>query len=236
MAYRQAILRCGAAWLALGAAMAPAAAQERPYRPVTQERLTSPAPANWLMYRRTYDGWGYSPLDRIDTSNVGSLAPAWTFSTSINEGHQSPPIVNDGTLFITTPGSRVLALDARTGELVWRFVPELPEDLQQMHPTNRGVALWGDKVFVATVDARLIALDARTGNVAWETAVEDYSAGYYMTLAPLAVEGKVMVGVSGGEWGIRGFVAAYGADTGDELWKTYTIPGPGEPGPRQLAR
>ena len=230
MAYRQAILRCGAAWLALGAAMAPAAAQERPYRPVTQERLASPAPANWLMYRRTYDGWGYSPLDRIDTSNVASLAPAWTFSTSINEGHQSPPIVNEGTLFITTPGSRVLALDARTGELLWRFVPELPEDLQQMHPTNRGVALWGDKVFVATVDARLIALDARTGNVAWETAVEDYSAGYYMTLAPLAVEGKVMVGVSGGEWGIRGFVAAYGADTGDELWKTYTIPGPGEPG------
>ena len=227
---RHAFVRCAVVGLAFGAAVAPAMAQDRPYRPVTQERLLSPEPENWLMYRRTYDGWGYSPLDAIDTSNVASLEPAWTFSTSINEGHQAPPIVNDGMLFITTPGSRVLALDARSGELLWRFVPELPEDLRQMHPTNRGVALWGERAFVATVDARLFGLDARTGQVAWETEVENYARGYYMTLAPLAVEGNVIVGVSGGEWGVRGFIAAYDADTGEELWKTYTIPGPGEPG------
>ena len=230
MVNRHGVARGALAGLAFVAALAPALAQERAYRPVTQERLLSPEPENWLMYRRTYDGWGYSPLDAIDTSNVASLEPVWTFSTSINEGHQAPPIVNDGTLFITTPGSRVLALDARTGELLWRFVPELPEDLRQMHPTNRGVALWGERAFVATVDARLFGLDARTGQVAWETEVENYARGYYMTLAPLAVEGKVIVGVSGGEWGVRGFIAAYDADTGEELWKTYTIPGPGEPG------
>ena len=209
----------------------PLAAQDGPaYRSVTKERLTSPEPGNWLTYRRTYDGWGYSPLDQIDTSNVGALQPAWTFSTSVNEGHQAPPIVNDGVMFLTTPGAQVLALDARRGDLLWRYRRELPEDLQQMHPTNRGVALWGDRVYAATVDAVLLAFDAKTGEIAWETAVEDYGRGYYMTLAPLAVDGKIMVGVSGGEWGIRGFVAAYDAQTGKELWKTFTIPGPGEKG------
>ncbi|MDX1383467.1 MAG: PQQ-binding-like beta-propeller repeat protein, partial [Thermoanaerobaculia bacterium] len=160
------------------------------YREVTQARLESPEPGNWLTYRRTYDGWGYSPLTQIDASNVASLAPAWTFATGVNEGHQAPPIVNDGIMLVTTPGARVLALDARRGELLWRYRRELPEDLQQMHPTNRGVALWGDRVYVATVDAFLVALDARTGSVVWETAVEDYARGYYMTLAPLAVEGR----------------------------------------------
>ncbi len=207
------------------------AAQDAPaYRPVTQERLLEPEPENWLMYRRTYDGWGYSPLEQIDTSNVASLAPLWTFSTSANEGHQSPPIVNDGIMFITTPGSRIIALDARTGNSLWRYVRDLPEDLQQMHPTNRGVALWQDKVYVATVDAFVVALEATTGEVVWEKAVEDYSVGYYMTMAPLAINGKIMVGVSGGEWGIRGFVTALDAESGDEVWKTYTIPGPGERG------
>ena len=206
------------------------AAEAPAYRPVTQKRLLAPEPENWLMYRRTYDGWGYSPLEQIDTSNVASLQPLWTFSTGANEGHQSPPIVNDGIMFITTPGSRIIALDTRTGNPLWRYVHELPEDLQQMHPTNRGVALWADKVYIATVDAQVVALDAATGEVVWEKAVEDYSVGYYMTMAPLAVDGKIMVGVSGGEWGIRGFVTALDADSGDEVWKTYTIPGPGEPG------
>ena len=99
-----------------------------------------------------------------------------------------------------------------------------------MHPTNRGVGLYGDKVFVTTVDAYLVALDAVTGQVVWETAVEDFRSGYYMTLAPLVVRGKVMVGVSGGEFGIRGFVQAFDAETGESVWKTYTIPAPGEPG------
>ena len=198
------------------------------YEPVSSQRLLNPEPENWLLYRRTYDGMGFSPLDQINTENVADLVPVWTFSTGITEGHQSPPFVNDGVMFITTPGAQVIALDARTGEQIWRYRRQLPFDLQQFHPTNRGVALYEDRVFVATVDAFVVALDARTGEVVWETAVEDYRSGYYMTLAPLAVEGNVMVGVSGGELGIRGFVTALNAFTGEEVWKTYTIPAPGE--------
>lgn len=198
------------------------------YSSVSSERLLNPEPENWLLYRRTYDGMGYSPLDQIDTDNVSNLVPAWTFATGITEGHQAPPIVNDGVMFITTPGAQVIALDARTGEQIWRYRRQLPFDLMQFHPTNRGVALYEDRVFVATVDAFVVALDARTGEIVWETAVEDYRRGYYMTIAPLVVAGNVMVGVSGGELGIRGFVTALNAHTGEEAWKTYTIPAPGE--------
>jgi alcohol dehydrogenase (cytochrome c) len=197
---------------------------------VTDERLLHPEPQNWLMYRRTYDSWGYSPLDQINTQNIKKLIPAWTFSTGVEEGHQSPPIVNNGVMFITTPKNQVLALDARTGDLLWRYRRELPEDLFQLHPTNRGVALYGDKLFLATVDAHLLALNARTGEVVWDQTVENYLTGYYMTLAPLVAKGKVMVGMSGGELGIRGFIQAFDAETGKSVWKTYTVPGPGEPG------
>ena len=200
------------------------------YPSVTDARLAAPEPANWLMYRGNYQGWGYSPLDQINTTNVQGLKPAWSYSTGLTEAHQSPPLVNDGRMFITTPQNHVIALDARTGELLWRYARELPEDLFQLHPTNRGVALHGDTVYLATLDAWLVALSAETGEVLWETQVEDYLNGYYMTLAPLAAEGRILVGVSGGEFGIRGFIAAFDAKTGKEAWKTYTVPGPGEPG------
>ena len=200
------------------------------YSPVTDERLLSPEPENWLMYRGTYDSQGYSPLDQINTENVAGLKPVWSFSTGMREGHQAPPVVNNGAMFVTTPNNHVLALDAASGELLWRYERDLPEDLSQMHPTNRGVGLYGNLVYMATADCFVVALDATTGEVVWETEIEDYGAGYYMTLAPLVAAGKVMVGVSGGEWGIRGFVAALDAQTGDEVWKTYTIPAPGEPG------
>ena len=198
------------------------------YNPVDEQRLLNPEPENWLMFRRTYDGWGYSPLTQINADNVSDLTPVWAFSTGVPEGHQSPPIVNDGVMFITTPGAQVYALDARTGEQLWRYRRQLPFDLMQLHPTNRGVGLYEDKVLVATVDTFVVALNARTGEVEWETAVEDYRRGYYMTLAPLVAGGNVMVGVSGGEFGIRGFVMALDADTGEIAWKTYTIPEPGE--------
>jgi|TARA_Y100000294_G_C8556617_1_gene337423 alcohol dehydrogenase (cytochrome c) len=200
------------------------------YPPVTDERLRNPEPENWLMYRGTYNGHGYSELNQINSRNVDRLKPLWAFSTGLREGHQSPPVVNNGYMFITTPHNHVLALDAATGELIWRYVRELPEDQVQMHPTNRGVALYEDLVFMATADCYVVALDARTGEVVWETEVGDYTTGYYMTLAPLAAEGRVMVGVSGGEFGIRGFITALDAATGEALWKTYTIPAPGEPG------
>ena len=201
-----------------------------PYNPVTADRLLNPEADNWLMYRGTYDSHGYSALDQIDSGNVAGLELVWSFTTGLREGHQAPPVVNDGYMYVTTPQNHVLALNAATGELLWRYVRFLPDDLQQMHPTNRGVALHGDRVYMATVDAYLVSLDALTGEVIWEVAVEDYYNGYYMTLAPLAADGKIMVGVSGGEWGIRGFVSAYDAMSGEEVWKTYTIPAPGEPG------
>ena len=206
------------------------AAESAAYSPVTAQRLEQPEPGNWLMYRRTYDSQGYSPLDQINAANVDKLVPLWTISTGMEEAHQAPPLVNDGMMFISTPRNQVLAIDARTGEIRWRYRRELPEDLFQLHPTNRGVALYGDRVYIATVDAFLVALDAKTGEVLWEQQVEDYLNGYYMTLAPLIVDGKVMVGTSGGELGVRGFIQAFDADTGKSLWKTFTVPAPGEPG------
>ncbi len=224
---------CGAAAVAFLLTPFAAAAQQplASYRPVTAARLAQPEPANWLSYRGTQDGWGYSPLRQVDAANVEDLVPVWTLSTGVTGGHEAPPIVNDGVMFVTTPRNQVLAIDARNGDLLWRYAHELPtEGLVAFHDTNRGVALWGDKVYTATLDARVVALDARTGSVVWNVAVQDNASGYYMTLAPLAADGKIMVGVSGGELGIRGFVVALDAETGAEVWRTFTIPGPGEPG------
>ena len=200
------------------------------YSTVTQKRLDNPKDGEWLLYRRTYDSWGYSPLQQINRENVAALRPLWTLSTGVNEAHQAPPLVNGRYMFITTPQNHVLAVDARSGEIIWRYRRELPEDLLQLHPTNRGVALFGDRVYLATVDAYLVALDAQSGEVVWEVEVEDYTAGYYMTLMPLAAEGKIMVGMSGGEMGIRGFIQAFDAVSGEAVWKTYLVPGPGDAG------
>ena len=137
------------------------------YTPVTDERLRNPEPANWLQYRGNYEGWGYSPLDKITSRNVGKLTLGWAFATGQTEGHQSPPIVNNGYMYVTTPGAQVIALDAKTGTELWRYKKELPGDMLQLHPTNRGVALYGDKVYFATVDAHVVALDAKTGKMKW---------------------------------------------------------------------
>jgi alcohol dehydrogenase (cytochrome c) len=200
------------------------------YKPVTAARLKKPDDGDWLMVRRTYDGWGYSPLAQITPANVARLRPVWVFATSVNNGHEAPPIVNGGVMFVATPGNQVIAIDARTGGVLWRYRRPLPEGARVGHPTSRGVALYGDRIFFAAGEAVLVALDARTGQEVWTTTVAENSLGYYMSLAPLIADGKVMVGTSGGERGIRGFVAAYDIATGKEVWKTYTIPAPGEPG------
>ena len=210
--------------------VAPMPAILKAYSPVTDERLKNPADGDWLMIRRTYDGWGYSPLDQITPANVSRLEPAWVFSTGVNNGHEAPPIVNNGVMFVATPGHRVVAVDARTGQILWRYIRDVPEKLIAPHPTTRGVALHGNKVFFAAADAVLVALDARTGEQVWAATVANNRAGYYMTLAPLVAEGVVMVGASGGELGVRGFVAAYDVDTGKQAWRTYTVPAPGESG------
>jgi alcohol dehydrogenase (cytochrome c) len=220
-----AVLAC-----ALLAGPAAEAQTARNYSPVTDARLESPEARNWLMYLREYNSWSYSPLDRINTRNVADLELVWSMSTGTAEGHQAPPIVNDGVMFITTPFNQVIAIDAKSGDLLWRYRHTMPADIRMGHPTNRGVALYGDKVYTATSDARVVALDAKTGAVVWNKAVENYNNGYYMTIAPLAARGRIMVGVSGGERGIRGFVVALDANTGEQIWKTYTVPAPGEPG------
>jgi alcohol dehydrogenase (cytochrome c) len=215
----------------LGLGLLPAtAAAQRSYSPVTDQRLLKPEAGNWLQIRGNYQGWAYSPLSQINAGNVQKLTPVWTFSTGVDSGHEAPPIVNNGVMFVATPYSQVIALDAKTGKLLWRYRRELPEDFKALHNTSRGIALYGDKVYVASLDCYLIALDAKTGKQVWQQKVEDYKTGYYMTLAPLVAKSKVMVGVSGGEFGIRGFVQAFDALTGEPGWKAYTIPGPGEPG------
>jgi alcohol dehydrogenase (cytochrome c) len=133
-------------------------------------------------------------------------------------------------MFVATPGNQLIAIEAKSGNVLWRYKRPLPDDLTTLHPTNRGVGLLGDKIYFASADAILVALDARTGKEVWTAKVAEYKNGYYMSLMPLVADGKVMLGTSGGELGVRGFVAAYDADTGKEVWRTYTVPEPGQPG------
>jgi alcohol dehydrogenase (cytochrome c) len=208
----------------------PMPAALRNYRPVTAARLRAPEAGEWLMNRRTYDGWGYSPLTQITPANVARLQPAWIVSTGALNGHESALIVNGDVMFASTPGNQVIALDVRTGTPLWRYNRPLAPTVIARHPTTRGIALYDDKVFLAANDAVLVALDARTGRIRWTTTVAENREGYYMTLAPLIADGKVLIGTSGGELGIRGFLAAFDPETGKQLWKTYTVPAPGEPG------
>src|SRR5580658_7008565 len=200
------------------------------YQPVTAERLKNPEAGNWLSIRRTYDGWGYSPLDQITPANVKQLRPVWVFSTGETKVHESAPLVNNGVMFISTPSDQVIAIDVKSGNLLWRYKRSRPAGAIVAHDTSRGVALYGDKVYFAAGTAVLVALDAKTGKEVWTAKVADNKSAYYISLAPLIANGKVMVGASGGEFGIRGFVAAFDPDSGKQLWRTYTIPAPGEPG------
>jgi alcohol dehydrogenase (cytochrome c) len=231
--------RWGVALMVAGAALAqpqqpgpppPVPQILRNYQPVTAERLLNPEDNNWLMIRRTYNGWGYSPLDQITSDNVARLKPVWVFSTGETKVHESAPVVNNGVMFVSTPNNQVIAIDAKSGNQLWRYRRPRPAGAQVPHDTSRGVALYGDKVLFAAGEAVLVALDVKTGKEVWATTVADNKSGYYISLAPLVANNKIMVGCSGGEFGIRGFVAAFDPDSGKELWRTYTIPAPGEPG------
>ena len=211
-------------------APAPTPAILQNYQPVTAERLKNPDPGSWLMIRRTYDGWGYSPLNQITPQNVKGLRPVWGLLTGEGRVHEAAPIVNNGVMYVSTPNNQVIAIDAKAGNILWRYRRPRPAGANVAHDTSRGVALYGDKVYFAAGEAVIVALDAKTGREVWTTPVADNKTGYYISLAPLVAGGKVMVGTSGGEFGIRGFVAALDPDSGKELWRTFMVPAPGEPG------
>ena len=200
---------------------------------VLNDRLLRAAaePHNWMMYSGTYASQRYSTLSQINPSNVKNLEQKWIFQAESLEKFETTPLVVDGIMYITQAPSDALALDAKTGRVFWiyRYYPST-DARPCCGSVNRGLAILGDTLFLATLDAHLIALDAKTGRPIWNTRVANASAGYAMTVAPLVVKDKVIVGVAGGEFGIRGFIAAYDVRTGREAWRFNTIPGPGEPG------
>jgi alcohol dehydrogenase (cytochrome c) len=203
------------------------------YGQVTPERLLNSAkePQNWLMYSGDYAGRRYSALEQINVSNAHALVPKWVYQTVAVGKFETTPLVVDGILYGTGQDDRAFALDARTGRPIWQYQRTLPADVRPCcGRVNRGLAILGDKVFLGTLDDHVISLDARTGNVVWDVNVFDYKKGYSITLAPLAIKNMVIVGVSGGEYGIRGFIEAYDAATGERKWRFYTVPGPGEQG------
>src|SRR5579859_80131 len=200
---------------------------------VTPQRLLDSAkePQNWLMYSGDYSGHRFSTLDQVNTSNAASLVPKWAYQTMAGGKFETTPLVVDGILYATGQDDRAFALDARTGRPIWQYQRALPDDIRPCcGRVNRGLAILGDKVFLGTLDAHVIALDAKTGNVVWDVAAVDYTKGYSFTLAPLVIKNMVLVGISGGEYGIRGFIDAYDARTGQRKWRFYTVPAPGEPG------
>ena len=189
-------------------------------------------PQNWLTYAGSYKSHRYSGLDQINRRNVSSLKLAWAYQIQRAGIIETSPLVVDGVMYLSEPPSTVTALDVRSGRPLWTYSPNIPPDVIVIGspPVNRGVAILDDLVYVGTVHGHLIALDSKSGTVRWDIVVGDNKQGYYLTLAPLALDGKVVVGVSGAETGIRGFVDAYDAKTGKLAWRTYTIPAPGEPG------
>ena len=202
---------------------------------VTPQRLLSAdkEPHNWLQYFRTYNAWRYSPLDQVNRSNVRRLVPVWTFQTGdIQGGLQCTPLVADGVMYISTSWNRVYALDAATGRKIWHYIYEKPKQIASAYaPWNRGVALGHGLVFLGTLDNHLLALDAKTGREVWNVNVEDVGqCGCNITGAPLVVKDKVIVGVTGGDSAHRGYINAFDAKTGKQVWRFWTIPGPGEPG------
>ena len=189
------------------------------------------APQDWLSYWGGYDGRHFSGLGQITPANVGGLQARWAVAMPGDSVLEATPIVVDGVMYVSGMPGEVYALDARTGLRIWAF-RRRQETVSpyQNNPYNRGVAVLGPRVFVTTLDDRIIALDARTGRELWEKQIADAMAGYTMTGAPLALKDEIVVGISGGEHGIRGFVDAYDAATGKRLWRFYTVPGPGQPG------
>ena len=185
-------------------------------------------PENWLAHGRTYGEQRYSPLDKIKADNVKDLGLAWTYETGTIRGLEASPIVVDGVMFATGSWSKVYALDAKSGEELWTYDPEVPGETGRKpccDVVNRGVAVWKGRVYVGTLDGRLVALDAKTGKPVWDVQTVDRNKPYTVTGAPRIVKGRVIIGNGGAELGVRGYITAYDADTGKQLWRFYTVPG-----------
>src|SRR5271168_1772301 len=200
---------------------------------VTFERLANSEkePQNWLTYSGDYLGRRFSRLDQINIKNARSLVAKWVYQTGATGKLETSPLVVDGILYATAQDDRAFALDARKGRPIWMFQHQLPADIRPCcGRVNRGLAILANKVFLGTLDAHVIALDTKTGNVIWDVVAADYQKGYSFTVAPLAVKNLVVIGVSGGEYGVRGFIDAYDAATGARNGRFYTVTGPGEPG------
>ena len=200
---------------------------------VTFDRLLNAAaePHNWLTYSGGYHSNRHTTLDRITPDNVDDLEVRWVFQAQSLQVFQTTPLVVDGVMYLTEPPNTVVALDAALGRVFWRYeYTPAPTSRPCCGRVNRGLAILGDTLYMGTIDAQLIAIDTVSGKPIWKTAVGDPEDGHALTLAPLIVKDKVIVGIAGGEFGIRGFISAYDAETGEEVWKFYTIPGPGEPG------
>jgi len=215
--------------LAPGAMLPPYSIARNPLvdlRPVTDAMLENVAPEDWLLWRRTYDAYGFSPLDEIDRANVADLRVAWSWSLPPGP-NESTPLVHDGVLFIHGYGDEVQALDAVTGDLLWHYVRRLPRGTPPS--VKRGMSLYGDRLFVPTSDAHIVALEARTGRVVWDKPVVDIEVGYRMTGGTLVAKGKVMVGTTGSADG-GNYIVALDVETGDPAWRLNTIAQPGAPG------
>ena len=215
----------------LGLALA-AHAQHRNMAPVTDAMIQNPNPSDWLNWRRTLDGWGYSPLDQIRRDNVDQLQLVWAWQMA--EGVNQPtPLVHDGVMYLPNPQNIVQALDAVTGDRLWEYQRNLDQMLESvLSPRSRSIAIYGDKIYLNAADAHIVALDARTGEVVWDREVADNALGYRYTSGPVVANGKVVSGMTGCERYKDGvcFISAHDAETGEELWRTATIAGPGEPG------
>jgi alcohol dehydrogenase (cytochrome c) len=204
-----------------------------PYQPVTTEMLSAgEADGDWLTYAGDFAGTRHSPLTAITPENVRTLRLAWAAQLPTGDGHEeSTPIVVGPWMFVTEQPEGVTALDARTGRVIWQFHRPLPSDVPQCcGEPNRGVAVLGRDVYVGTFDAHLIALSAATGAKLWDAKVADWRQAYSLTSAPFVAGRRIVVGVAGGDFGTRGFLAAYSPSTGSRLWRFYTVPAPGEPG------
>jgi len=200
---------------------------------VTYERLlhADKEPRNWLTYSGSYQSWRYSALDQIRTGNAKNLELKWIYQLNAIDKFEATPLVVDGAMYFTQPPSDVVAVDGKTGRAFWTYRYTLAGNVSVCcGRVNRGLAILGDTLFLAALDGNLVALDAKTGKEIWKTRVVDPSLGYSLTMAPLVVKDKVILGPAGGEFGIRGFLAAFDARTGKEVWRFNTVPGPGEAG------